>query len=219
VQAAPHLEEGGTAVFDAAHIYALDLETDTTINGLDPRVAAITECAVSTAAGDTVRGADHGEATMLFNLDRQLSALPPGLIVTWNGAFFDLPFLYTRRRILSVPPSSTLHSFGLHLLPQFGLTPKYDYIGDHTCGYTAVWLREDDSDVPHQHLDISFAYRKVAADLGVKHALKPVARALGITVIEVDREHMHLLTPAQRTAYAASDTRATRELAIRLLGA
>jgi len=203
VQAAPHLEEGGTAVFDAAHIYALDLETDTTINGLDPRVAAITECAVSTAAGDTVRGADHGEAT----------------IVTWNGAFFDLPFLYTRRRILSVPPSSTLHSFGLHLLPQFGLTPKYDYIGDHTCGYTAVWLREDDSDVPHQHLDISFAYRKVAADLGVKHALKPVARALGITVIEVDRERMHLLTPAQRIAYAASDTRATRELAIRLLGA
>jgi hypothetical protein len=42
---------------------------------------------------------------------------------------------------------------------------------------------------------------------------------LGITVIEVDRERMHLLTQAQRIAYAASDTRATRELAIRLLGA
>jgi len=46
-----------------------------------------------------------------------------------------------------------------------------------------------------------------------------VARALGIEVIEVDRERMHLLTQAQRTAYAASDTRATRELAIRGLGA
>jgi len=214
-----NLEEGGIAVFDAAHIYALDLETDTTINGLDPRVAAITECAVSTAAGDTVLCADYGEATMLFNLDRHLAALPPGLIVTWNGAFFDLPFLDTRRRILSRPPSSTLRSFGLRLIPQPGLTPKYDYIGDHTCGYTAVWLRGDDSDVPHQHLDISFAYKKMAADLGVKHALKPVARALGIEVIEVDRERMHLLTPAQRTAYAASDTRATRKLAIRLLGA
>jgi len=206
-------------VFDAAHIYALDLETDTTINGLDPRVAAVTECAVSTAAGDTVHSADYyGEATMLFNLDKHLAALPPGLIVTWNGAFFDLPFLYTRRRILSLPPSSTLRQFGLHLIPQPGLTPKYDYIGDHTCAYAAVWSRGNDSGVPHQHLDISFAYKKVAADLGVKHSLKPVAKALGIKVIEVDRERMHLLTPAQRTAYAASDTRATRELAIRLLG-
>ncbi len=215
-----NLEEGGTAVFDAAHIYALDLETDTTINGLDPRVAAITECAVSTAAGDTVHdSAYYGEATMLFNLDKYLAALPPGLIVTWNGAFFDLPFLDTRRRILSRPPSSTLRSFGLRLIPQPGLTPRYDYIGDHTCGYTAVWLREGDSGAGHLHLDISFAYKKVAADLGVKHALKPVARALGIEVIEVDRERMHLLTQAQRTAYAASDTRATRDLAIRVLGA
>jgi len=211
-----NLEEGGIAVFDAAHIYALDLETDTTIDGLDPRVAAITECAVSTAVGDTVLCTDHGEATMLFNLDKYLGALPPGLIVTWNGAFFDLPFLYTRRRILSLPPSSTLRSFGLRLIPQPGLTPKYDYIGDHICGYTAVWLREGDSGAGHLHLDISFAYKKIAADLGVKHALKPVARALGI---EVDRERMHLLTPAQRSAYAASDTRATRELAIRGLGA
>ena len=214
-----NLEEGGIAVFDAAHIYALDLETDTIINGLDPRVAAITDCAVSTTAGDTVHGAGAGEATMLLALNEQLAQLPAGLIVTWNGAFFDLPFLDTRRWIVSRTTSRLApHQLGLRLIPQPGLTPKYDYIGNHTCAYAAVWLRDNDSGVPHQHLDISFAYKKVAADLGVKHALKTVARALGIEVIEVDRERMHLLTPAQRTAYAASDTRATRELAIRLLG-
>ena len=47
--------------------YGLDIETDTTINGLDARVAAIVAVAVSTAEEDFVlsRGAHHLEWQLL----------------------------------------------------------------------------------------------------------------------------------------------------------
>lgn len=210
-------------MFDAAHIYALDLETDTSGGGgLDPQTAGITECALTTGDGDTVLSAAGDETGMLIALDDTLAALPPGLIVTWNGTFFDLPFLRTRtsiRRRACDPAAKRLRDFGMQLIPQPDLHPRYDYLNGHACGYTAVWQRRDHRDAPHQHLDVSFAYRQVADALGVRSGLKPVARALGIEVIEVDRARMHLLTDAERIAYASSDTRATRELALRLLGA
>jgi hypothetical protein len=200
-------------VFPASLIYSVDIETDTTVNGLDPRVARITELSLSTAAGDSVFN-DADEVTLLSKADRALRTLPAGLITTWNGAFFDLPFIAWRAR------KHQMRRYGLTLIPAAGLTPKYDYLPGHDRAYTGTWaVNPALRGVVHQHLDISFAYKKVAADLGVKHSLKPVAKALGIDMIEVDREKMHELTPAERLAYAASDTRGTRELTIRLLGA
>jgi hypothetical protein len=68
-----------------------------------------------------------------------------------------------------------LTDFGMHLIEQPGLTPKYDYLPGHSVGYTCIWqttamFRLD----VHQHLDISFAFKRIAAEHGVKHSLKPV---------------------------------------------
>ena len=49
---------------------------------------------LATPLGDEVLLGD--EATLLRRLDRRLAELPPGIIVTWNGSSFDLPFLATR---------------------------------------------------------------------------------------------------------------------------
>lgn len=206
--------------FDRTRVYALDIETCTDgVNGLDPREARITEVAVSTSLGDTVF-ADADEARLLYRMDEFIQHLPPGLIVTWNGAFFDLPFIHDRYALSCREVGLVLADLGMHLIEQPGLKPKYDYLPGHSTGYTAVWQTTQPFGLDlHQHLDISFAYKAFAAKHGVRHSLKPVAEAHGITMIIVDREKMHELSEEDRSAYAASDTRGTRELAIRLLGA
>ena len=77
-------------------IYGLDIETDTTIDGLDPAVASIVTVALSTPEGDEVLAGPERE--LFLALDRRLADLPAGVIATWNGAVFDLPFLAHRAR-------------------------------------------------------------------------------------------------------------------------
>lgn len=215
-------------MFSAARIYSLDIETDTDgVNGLDPREARITEIAISTADGDAVFN-DASEAHLLYNADRHIRRLPPGLIGTWNGTFFDLPYIADRLSMARATQDAAryaaekvdLYEFGMRLIPQPGLTPKYDFLPGHSTGY-GCWWRTDSPDPRgiHQHLDISDAYKRFAAEAGVKHSLKPVCIANGIEMIEVDRTKMHELTVAERSAYGASDTRGTRALTIKLLGA
>src|SRR3954447_9178200 len=82
-------------------IYGLDIETDTSVDGLDPAVARIIAVAVAGPRGVRVFD-DSDEALLLDRLDWHLASLEPGVIATWNGAAFDLPFLDDRARALGV---------------------------------------------------------------------------------------------------------------------
>jgi hypothetical protein len=183
-------------ILDAAPLYGLDIETDTTCGGLDPSRAAIVAVAVSTAAGDMVF--DGPEASLLAALDAHLAALPAGVIVTWNGATFDLPFLAARAAAVEVP-------LGLRLLADPAIRIRDPQPGlEH--GYRAAWHH-------HGHLD---GYRLYRADVGrtlpVSCGLKPMARMVGLAPVEVDVAHLHLLPAHEVAAYVASDARMARLL-------
>jgi DNA polymerase elongation subunit (family B) len=139
---------------------------------------------------------------MLVELGRLIGRLPVGIVVGWNSALFDLPFLATRAEALGV-------ELPIRLVPDPAIIPKHDFTPPHTCGYRAEIGH-------HQHADIAYAYQLEAQRLGVKWALKPVAKACGIEVIEVDRERMHDLSADELAAYNLSDARATSLLAERL---
>ena len=81
--------------------YGLDIETDTTINGLDARVAAIVAVAVSTAEEDFVLLGE--ELNILKDLEELISSLSPGVLITWNGNSFDMPFIAERAARAEVP--------------------------------------------------------------------------------------------------------------------
>ena len=77
-------------------LYGLDIETDTTVDGLDPSHGGVVAVGLATPEGDEVFLGD--EADILTRLDRRLAELAPGVLVTWNGGSFDLPFLAARAR-------------------------------------------------------------------------------------------------------------------------
>src|SRR3954447_16716520 len=81
-------------------IYGLDIETDTTENGLDPDVAAVVTVALAGPGYEEVFTGD--EPQLLIDLDDRLHQLEPGVIATWNGAAFDLPFLADRAELCDV---------------------------------------------------------------------------------------------------------------------
>ena len=86
-------------------IYGLDIETDTTIDGLDPSVSRIVAIALSTGVDELFEG---DEDEILWGLDQRLRTLPPGVIATWNGSAFDLPFIADRSGLWQLP-------IGLHI--------------------------------------------------------------------------------------------------------
>jgi len=179
-------------------VYGLDIETDTTVDGLDPRVARIV--AVAVAGPTEVKVFDDAdEPRLLDRLDGYIAAAEPGVITTWNGAAFDLPFLADRARRHCVP-------LGLELWLDPGLRVRAGALPGHLGAYRATWHR-------HVHLD---AYRVFRADvvpaLGVSGGLKAIARVCGLTPIEVRTEALHELSAEQIRAYVASDARCTREL-------
>jgi len=174
-------------------LYGLDIETDTAIDGLDPEVAAVVAIAVATPDGDHVLLGD--EADILTGVDMLLSTLGPGVIVTWNGSRFDLPFLARR---------SGRHHLrtGLRLWSDRQLAVEGDV-------YRGAWH-------DHDHLD---GYRLYRADVGrslrLPCGLKPLARMVGLRPVEVDRSSIHLLGDAEVRRYVASDARLARELVLR----
>ncbi|HZU71479.1 MAG TPA: hypothetical protein VE990_01790, partial [Acidimicrobiales bacterium] len=74
--------------------YGLDIETDTSRGGLDPRRCRIVAAALATEAYVVVMTGP--EKRILANLDDKLARLPDGVLVTWNGSSFDLPFIADR---------------------------------------------------------------------------------------------------------------------------
>ena len=179
-------------------VYGFDIETDTTVNGLDPRVSQVTSVAIWSLTEQRCI-ADVDERELLFELARLVESLPAGIMAGWNSAVFNLPFLATRAELLGI-------SLPFTLVPDPAITPKYGFTPPHTSGYRA---RVGE----HVHADIAYAYKLDASWLGVSWSLKPVARAFGIQMVEVDRERMHELSADELVAYNLSDARGTCLLA------
>jgi uncharacterized protein YprB with RNaseH-like and TPR domain len=181
-------------------LYGLDIETDTSVDGLDPAASPVVAVALSTGEGDEVF--TGGEAEVLRRLDGRLRALPDGVVATWNGGAFDLPFLADRA-------AASATTLGLRLTPDPWVRPSHDPLPGHAGAYRATWYA-------HRHLDVYRAYQAdVGRTLGVSCALKSIARVVGLRAVEVDRERIHELAAAELDAYVASDARLTRLLAVR----
>jgi DNA polymerase elongation subunit (family B) len=199
-------------MFSKDRIYALDIETDNSEgHGLDPNKGRITEIAVQGRAKDvTAVFADEHEKTLLRKFTWHMRTLEPGLVTTWNGSFFDLPFIQTRADILAAPSPLAVEE-------DEELKPKYDLLPGYTGGVVGVFDSRRGR-VPHQHLDISGAYKQFAADHDVSWSLKPVCAAAGIEMYEIDRTRLQDYTPEERQRYVLSDTNGALELTYRLLG-
>ncbi len=189
---APVLEE-----VDDVPLYGLDIETDTTTDGLDPSRSAVVAVAIAGPGADEVL--DLGdpttagpvtpadEAALLRRLDDRLRDLAPGVLVTWNGRGFDLPFLRARADRLGVP---------------IGLTTD-DRTGESS------WF-------DHRHLDGLRPYRAdVGRTFGLSCGLKALARLVGERPVEVDRERIHELGRRELHDYVLSDARLARSLVAR----
>lgn len=185
---------------DPDRLYGLDIETDTTVNGLDPRVAPIVAVALASSFGTQVFTGP--EAELLGQVDAAVSALAPGVLVTWNGAAFDLPFLEDRSRMVGV-------HLGLVTAADPLLEVRLDALPGHRGSYRGSWGG-------HAHLDGYRVYRAdVGAGLGLSCGLKAMARLVGLTPVEVDRSRISELTPEALHDYVASDAELARALVLR----
>lgn len=158
--------------------------------------------AVAISGADWSAVFDGDEASLLERLDSAINDLPLGVLVTWNGARFDLPFLQDRARLTGV-------EIGLELVADTRSRSRRDPLPGHRGGYLGQWHG-------HRHLDAYAVYRAdVGASLGLPCGLKPLSRLLGLSPVEVDREAIHELTARQLEEYVASDAILARELALR----
>lgn len=171
---------------------ALDIET----TGLAYTDSRITTWALADDEWGIVRESDD-EAWLIGELRRTLERLSPVVILTWNGAVFDIPFIIGRGRLLGLDQSWIVADADPNIIPKYEPQPGFPAMGISAilCG--------------HPTLDVAYEVREQVEAAGVKWALKPVARAAGIDVIEVDRTKMDALTPEERQAYCLSDVRAT----------
>lgn len=181
-------------------LYGLDIETDTRADGLDPAVAAVVAVALSsTAEGEVVLTGD--EAGILRALDAHLAGAEPGIVVTWNGGAFDLPFLAARAAEHAV-------TLGLELVwdPAAAARPGRVPLPGRIGTYAAAWYA-------HRHLDAYRAWRHLS-DPDTRCGLKSVARSEGFEPVEVDdRAQLHKLPVPQLRRYVASDAALARQLA------
>src|SRR3546814_20880699 len=83
-------------------VYGLDSETDTTVDGLDTAVASVLTVALVGPLTEEVFTGPEG--SLLAELDARLGELQPGVVATWDGATFVLPFLADRAALPCLPP-------------------------------------------------------------------------------------------------------------------
>lgn len=182
--------------------YGFDIET----TGLRWDEAKVTTFAIY-GDGLTVAYESANEEELVLRMIDLFRELDTGIVVTWNGAVFDGPFLAGRFLEHHI-------DHGLRLVPNFTVVPKYEpQPGFARIGFDPLFASRSGE---HSHLDIAYGYwRKWAEDskTTTKWALKPVASAVGINVIEVDRQHMDRLSQKERLAYCQSDARAAYMLA------
>jgi hypothetical protein len=203
--AVPPAEERGVhhpgAAARVPAIYGFDIETDTTIDGLDPRWARIVAVAVA-SPDSTVVFSDRDETVLLDRLDWHLASLEPGVLATWNGSAFDLPFVADRARHHGM-------ALGLRLVVDRTIPRRHPPLIGHAGAYRASWHS-------HAHLDGYQVFRAdVAPAFGVSSSLKSVARLCGLAPVELDTTQLHRSPAAMVDAYVASDARCARELVAR----
>lgn len=104
---------------------------------VDPRHTVVARAVVSTAADDHVFEGDETE--LLTALDAALAALEPGVIATWNGSEFDLPYLADRAGARGV-------LLGLRLAADPRRRLRGGTLPGHRSAYRAAWYG-------HRHLD------------------------------------------------------------------
>jgi DNA polymerase elongation subunit (family B) len=139
------------------------------------------------------------EPLLLRRLDALLAGLDPGVIVTWNGSGFDLPFLADRARRCGV-------ELGLDLWVDPALPGQHEPLPGHAGRYRGRWHG-------HRHADAYLVYRALEQELGRSCSLKAVARRAGLRVVEADASRVHELGPGRLRRYVGSDARLTLELA------
>lgn len=179
------------------NVYGLDIETDTSRDGLDPAVAPIRAVALSCQAGDELFVGDEGD--LLRALDAHLNWLYPGVVATWNGAAFDLPFLADRARILGV-------DLGLRLRLDPRLTMHRSPLPGHAGAYRGSWHQ-------HGHLD-TFRLYGTHVGHGPRPSLRHLGRLIGLGSPDRRPPHHDLANEALH-AHAPSDARLARVLAER----
>lgn len=136
---------------------------------------------------------------MLLELDALLADLSGGVLVTWNGSGFDLPFIATRAHALEVP-------LGLSIHYDPSIPGHHDPLPGHPGRVRGRWHALG-------HIDGYQAYRAdVGRVLPVSCGLKSLARLVGLPLVEVDRSAIHRLSEAERRAYVASDAKLARVL-------
>lgn len=179
-------------------VYGLDIETDTSTDGLDPAVAPVVAVALSSRIGDELFVGV--EADLLRALDARLAELAPGIIATWNGAAFDLPFLADRARIVGV-------SLGLRLCLDRRLSMQRAPLPGHAGAYRAAWHH-------HGHVD---AFRIYGGEAAPAHrsSLRNLVRRLGLVGDATRPQLNRSLTNEALHAHAPSDARLARILAER----
>lgn len=181
-------------------LVGLDIETDTRHDGLDPSRSSIVAVAVSGAGFEFVFDGD--EIELLLAIDHALADLPASVLVTWNGGGFDLPFMTRRAEMLGV-------NLGLWTEFDPSIPGNHEPLPGEPARVRARWYH-------HAHLDGYQMFRSdVGQSLPVSCGLKPLARFVGLAVVEVDREQIHQLSIDERRAYVASDARLARTLAAR----
>lgn len=174
-------------------IYGIDIETDVRAGSIDPAQAPIRAIALSVCnAEDTFTG---DEAVILRQVDERLAELPAGVLATWNGAIFDLPYIADRARLLGV-------SLDLVLCPDRRRRTVRALLPGHEGPYRATWGT-------HRHLD-TFRLYGDSGSTGTLGMLLGLPRRRAATIASTD----DLLNEAMH-ANAASDARLARVLAER----
>lgn len=185
----------------ASPVYGLDIETDTATDGLDPNVGRIL-CVGLSGPGGALVLAHHDEAALLAELDQWLVEMTPGVLATWNGGAFDLPYLATRAQLLGVP-------IGLELELDPAVVLRQGPLPGHDGAYRATWH-------DHTHLDAYRVFRSdVGRTFGLSCSLKSVAGLVGLQPVDEDASRVHELSRDVLHGYVASDARCTRELVMR----
>lgn len=182
----------------ANNVTAFDIETDNSAgSGLNPAAGQITEVVLANSV-DTVVLSDD-EQFILQGLADYLNDRPPGeILVNWNGAGFDNPFLAVRGAM----HTEQVNGWGLTVTDIPGPAGTYFVCLGFEAPQALTWTRPDGG----QHHDVDAMQLLRTSPLrGRNLRLKDNARRFGADPIELDRTRLHNYTPQERAAYAASD--------------
>lgn len=181
----------------ADNVTAFDIETDNSAgSGLDPAGGQITEVVLANSLDTVILAGD--EQFILQGLADYLNDRPPGeVLVDWNGAGFDNPFLAVRGAM----HAEHLEGWGLSV-EDVGPAGNHYVCAGFEYPQAATWTRPDGG----QHHDVdAMQLLKTSPLRGRNLRLKDNVRRFGADPIELDRTRLYEYTPQERAAYAASD--------------